>query len=124
MPAGGWKSAAHFAATLAHELIHSTGHSGRLDRFRANDKRFPDSEKDSYAFEELVAELGAAMVCAELGILSDDLQHESYIDHWLQHLKRNKTMIFSAATLASTAQNYLFGRNAVSQAAPSLAEAA
>ena len=42
----------HYYSTLFHELIHATGHSLRLDRFKDNDKRFKDSEQKSYAFED------------------------------------------------------------------------
>lgn len=108
MPEGPFHTSEHYAATLAHELIHATGHSKRLERFKANDARFKD-QRSSYAFEELVAEIGAAFVCAELGIVGDHLQHESYIDHWLSELKRDKRLIFSAASLASAAHHHLMG---------------
>jgi antirestriction protein ArdC len=95
-----------YAATLAHELIHSTGHKTRFDRFDQQTEAFKVF-KASYAFEELIAEIGAAFTCAELGIQGQHEQHASYLDHWLTHLKSNKTFIFKAAASASKAHSYL-----------------
>lgn len=105
MPSGEFNSSEDYAATLAHELVHCTGHKKRLDRLAQIDTWYPDS-KEAYAFEELVAELGAAMVCAEHGIVGQ-LQHESYIESWLRALKNDKSLIFKAARLASAAHMYL-----------------
>lgn len=121
MPVGPFQTTESFAATLAHELIHATGHSKRLDRFKANSERFKDP-KSCYAFEELVAELGAAFVCAELGVVGEHLQHESYIDYWLSELKRDKRLIFSAASLASAAHRFVMGH--VDEGKPALPAAA
>lgn len=95
-----------FAATLAHELIHSTGHKKRFDRF-GQEAKSSKSFKEAYALEELVAELGAAFVCAELGIQGEHEQHVSYLDSWLRVLKSDKTFIFKAAAAASKAHCYL-----------------
>ena len=83
-------------STKAHEGIHATGAKHRLDR-----------NKPSYAYEELVAELGAAMVCASLGVPLDKLQHTSYIQSWLKHLKDDTSFVFKAAADASKAVKYL-----------------
>ena len=83
-------------STKAHEGIHATGAKHRLDR-----------NKPSYAYEELVAELGAAMVCASLGVPLDKLQHTSYIQSWLKHLKDDTSLVFKAAADASKAVKYL-----------------
>jgi len=107
MPEGNFETNNHFAATLAHELIHATGHSKRTNRHHVFKEKFKDDAKASYAFEELVAEIGAAMVCAEHGIVGEHLQHESYIDSWFDHLKRNPSLLLSAASHASKAHNYL-----------------
>ena len=61
--------------------------------------KFKDDAKALYAFEELCAEMGAAMICAEYGIVGDHLQHESYIDSWFNALKRDPSMLLSAETL-------------------------
>jgi len=85
-----------YAATLLHEAVHSTGHKNRLDRFK-------DTTKNGYAFEELVAEIGAAFLCCDLGITNEMEQHASYIDSWLKALKNDRTLIFKAAAKASKA---------------------
>jgi antirestriction protein ArdC len=95
-----------YYATALHELTHWTNHKSRLDRsFDA--KRFGDH---GYAREELVAELGAAFLCADLGItpeIRDD--HAAYLGHWLNVLKEDKRAIFSAAAHAQRAADYLHG---------------
>jgi len=95
-----------YYATALHELTHWTNHKSRLDRsFDA--KRFGD---EGYAREELVAELGAAFLCADLGItpeIRDD--HAAYLGHWLNVLKEDKRAIFSAAAHAQRAADYLHG---------------
>ena len=99
-----FKDAESHAATLAHELTHWTRHPSRLDRDLGR-KRFGDA---GYAMEELVAELGSAFLCADLSItpeLRED--HASYIEHWLQVLKDDKRAIFSAASHASKAIDFL-----------------
>ena len=90
-----------YVRTVLHELTHWTGHSDRLDRQFG--KRFGDQ---AYAREELVAELGAAYLCASLG-LEPTLQHASYINTWLDVLKSDHYAIFRAASLASRASDYL-----------------
>ncbi len=82
-----------------------SGASHRLDR--ESGKRFGDK---AYSFEELVAELTAAFLCAELAIANTPrADHAQYIANWLDVLKGDKKAIFSAASLASTAVTYLFG---------------
>ena len=90
-----------YVRTLLHELTHWTGHSERLNRQFG--KHFAD---EAYAREELVAELGAAYLCASLG-LEPTLQHASYISSWLDVLKRDHHAVFRAASLASRASDYL-----------------
>jgi antirestriction protein ArdC len=88
-------------ATLAHEHIHFTGAKSRLDRDLKG--RF---DQDAYAFEELIAEIGAAMTCAVLQI-TGELRHASYVEHWLKILKGDSKAILTAASLASKATDYL-----------------
>lgn len=95
-----------YAATFAHEMIHSTGHPSRLDRFDQGIKSF-ESKKKSYAFEELVAEIGAAFVCAELGIDSSIEHHACYLDHWLDNFKNDKSFLFKAAAASARAHELL-----------------
>ena len=93
-----------FYSTLLHELTHWTGHPTRLNRDLQN--RFGDN---AYAMEELVAELGAAFLCADLGVApSPRPDHAAYIDSWLSLLRRDQRAIFTAASKASAASDYLF----------------
>lgn len=92
-------------STVLHELVHASGHAKRLNRegiTRAS-KKFGDPV---YAFEELIAEIGSAFLCAHLGI-TGDLQHESYVDGWLSKLKSDKKALFSACRQAREASEYL-----------------
>lgn len=95
-----------YYATALHELTHWTKAKHRLDRsFEA--KRFGDQ---GYAREELVAELGAAFLCADLGITPEIREdHAAYLGHWLAVLKEDKRAIFSAAAHAQRAADYLQG---------------
>jgi antirestriction protein ArdC len=99
---------ADYYSTLLHELVHSTGHISRLARegITSSTRRFGDPV---YAFEELVAEIGSAFLCAEVGILGD-VQHESYIASWLKVLKEDKKAIFQASRFAREAFEYLILR--------------
>jgi antirestriction protein ArdC len=95
-----------YYATLAHECTHWTRHASRLDR-SFQQKRFGD---DGYATEELVAELGAAFLCAGLSLTPEIREdHASYLDHWLKALKADKRAIFSAAAHAQRAADFLHG---------------
>jgi antirestriction protein ArdC len=101
-----FRDAESHAATLAHELTHWTRHPSRLDRDLGR-KRFADA---GYAMEELVAELGSAFLCADLSITPEVREdHASYIDCWLKVLKDDKRAIFSAASHASKAVEFLHG---------------
>ena len=93
-----------YYATLAHECTHWTRHPSRLDRDFGR-KRWGD---DGYAREELVAELGAAFLCADLGLeLEPRADHASYIASWLEVLKGDRRFIFSAAAHAQRAADFL-----------------
>ena len=97
-----------FYSTLLHELTHWTGQKARCDRDLA--KRFGSS---SYAMEELVAELGAAFLCADLGIAdAPRADHAQYLAHWLTVMKADKKAIFTAASKASQAVDFLNGLQA------------
>jgi antirestriction protein ArdC len=98
-----FRDAESYAATKAHELIHWTGHAQRMAREFG--KRFGDH---AYAFEELVAELGSAFLCADLGITPEVREdHAAYLSHWLDVLKVDKRAIFSAAAHAQRAADFL-----------------
>lgn len=91
------------AGTVAHELIHWTGAEQRLNR--AKGKTFGD---DVYAFEELIAEIGAAFTNAALGIEAEPSpEHASYLACWIKTLKADSRAIFTAASQAQKAADYL-----------------
>lgn len=92
-------------AVLLHEMIHATGASHRLNRTFG--KRFGDQ---AYAFEELVAELGATFLCADLGVTNTPRpSHAQYIASWIKVLKGDPKALFTAARLAQQAVDYLHG---------------
>src|SRR5690606_18646464 len=97
-------SEAGYYATALHELTHWTGHPSRLQRDAVTTPTTFGSE--SYAFEELIAEMGAAFLCAHAGI-EGELRHEGYIDAWLAALKADKKAIFRASGKAREASEYL-----------------
>lgn len=102
-----------FLATMAHELCHWTGHKSRLDRL-GDVKRFGSPE---YAFEELVAELGAAFIGARMGITGQHIDnHAAYIANWLKGLRNDKRAIFRAASAAQTAADLVLARAAQTEA--------
>jgi len=88
-----------------HETTHWTGHETRLARQFG--QRFGDL---AYAFEELVAEMGSAFLCAQVGVGLDGLQHPEYVASWLRVLKGDKRAIFTAAREAQKASDWLLER--------------
>lgn len=105
-PFENFKSAVGYYAVLAHEMIHWT--APRLDRDLSG--RFGS---EAYAMEELVAELGAAFTIANIGIPSEPRRdHAPYIDSWLKVLKADSRAIFTAASKAQAAADYLAGFSA------------
>jgi len=101
-----FKDSESYYATLAHEATHWTRHESRLNRDLGR-KKWGD---EGYAMEELVAELGAAFLSADLRITPEVREdHADYIASWLKVLKEDKRAIFSAASYASKAAEYLHG---------------
>jgi antirestriction protein ArdC len=101
-----FRDAESYAATLGHELVHWTKHDTRLSRDFGR-MRHGD---EGYAREELVAELGSAFLCADLGITPEVRpDHAAYIASWLTVLKGDKRFIFTAAGHAQRAADYLHG---------------
>lgn len=103
-PFEAFRDAESYAATLAHELTHWTRHPARLARDLGR-KQWGDA---GYAMEELVAELGSAFLCADLGLtpeIRDD--HAAYIASWLKVLQNDKRAIFTAASHAQKAADFL-----------------
>lgn len=105
-PSPSFRDIESYYATLAHELTHWTNHPTRLDR-QFGQKRFGNS---AYAMEELVAEIGSAFLCAALGITPETREdHAAYIQSWLSVLKKDNRAIFTAASHAQRAVDYLRG---------------
>ena len=93
-----------YYSTALHEVAHSTGHASRLNRTNGALFGSPD-----YAREELAAELGSAMLRAQLGVNSavEDEQSAAYLQSWLSALKSDETLISAAAKIAQQATNYV-----------------
>ena len=106
---GQFESAEHYFSTVYHELIHSTGHKSRLNRFET---RAEESRDERYGFEELVAELGAAFLCATCGLDNagrlDDAS--AYIAGWLKALRDDKRLLLQAAGAAQRAADFILGK--------------
>ena len=108
---GTFDSEANYYATAFHELVHWTGAKHRLDR-NLEKGRFGNP---AYAFEELVAEMGAAFLCQDYGI-QGELRHAGYIQSWLKALRDDSKAVFKAAALAQKAADYLNQLDATAEA--------
>jgi antirestriction protein ArdC len=110
MPARGlFNSAEEYYSTLFHELTHSTGHASRVGREGIENLNSFGSE--SYSKEELVAEMGAAMLCGVTGIEQATIQNSaSYLKAWIERLRSDSKLLISAASQAQKACDYI--RNA------------
>ena len=110
-----FKEPLFYYSVLSHESTHWTGAQHRLNRDLSG--RFGS---ECYAMEELVAELGAAFLCSELGLPSDPrVDHAPYIASWLKALRNDKRAIFTAAAKAQEAVDWMNKRTS-----PELEEAA
>jgi len=106
-----FESAEKYYSTLFHELTHSTGHPSRVGREGIMEHN-PFGSED-YSKEELVAEMGAAMLCGVAGIESQTLDNSaSYLQSWISRLRSDSRLIVSAASQAQKAADYVLGRNA------------
>lgn len=114
MPAlGQFDSAENYYSTFLHEITHSTGADHRLKRDFSGLRGSTE-----YAFEELVAELGAAMLCSVTGVSSKPREdHAQYIKQWLRILKDDKKAIVRAASLAGKAVKFVETKAAIIQPA-------
>jgi antirestriction protein ArdC len=102
-PVAAFDSPEHYAATLNHEAVHATGAAHRVGRDMS--KRF---STHSLAAEELVAEIGASILGAHLGLPPGHLSdHASYVGHWMKLLKDDKRAFLSAAAQAQIAVDWL-----------------
>ena len=112
MPArSAFDSSEGYYSTLFHELTHSTGHPSRVGREGIMEHN-PFGSED-YSKEELVAEMGAAMLCGVAGVESRTLENSaSYLQSWIIRLRSDSRLIVSAASQAQKAADYILGRTA------------
>ena len=93
----------HYYATLFHELTHATKHAKRLNR----KAQFQDDAHKSYAYEELVAELGSILLSQHFGQTKTVREnHAKYLNSWIEALKKDFTFLTSAAQKASAAVEF------------------
>jgi len=101
-----FKSDVKYYGTAFHELAHATGHESRLGRRPSDVPRFFGDRE--YSQEELVAEMGAAFLCAEAGIGQVLIEDQaSYIDNWIGVLRGTPKMVIKAASAAQVAADYI-----------------
>lgn len=101
-----------YYGTALHELAHWTGHESRLNR------NLFDRKTDSYAREELRAEIATWMLCSQLGLPNDPTNHASYIDTWVKRIEDDPFEIISAAQQSEKIKNYLLKFDTQVQATP------
>jgi antirestriction protein ArdC len=111
MPARGlFNSSEEYYSTLFHELTHSTGHASRVGREGIEQLNTFGSE--SYSREELVAEMGAAMLSGISGIETKTLENSaSYLQSWITRLRGDSRLVISAASAAQKAADYILGHD-------------
>lgn len=111
-----YDNAAEYYSTTFHELTHSTSKKSRCDRESENTRAFFGNS--DYSREELVAEMGAAMLCSNCGIDNKSAFRNSvaYIQNWMQALKNDPKMIVWAAGRAEKAARYIIGEKAAEAA--------
>lgn len=108
-PMEDFKDVNRYYSTFFHELVHSTGAEKRLNRDGIT--KFDRFGSQQYSKEELVAELGAAMLCGMLGIEKHTLeQSAAYIDNWVSVLENDHTFIINAAQQAQKAVDYILNQ--------------
>lgn len=104
----------HYYATLFHELTHATKHKSRLDR----KAQFEDDAQKSYAYEELVAELGSVLLSQHFNQTKTVREnHAQYLNSWIKHLQKDFTFLTSAAQKASAAVEYYLNQQSKQRAA-------
>lgn len=106
----GFETPQRFYCTLFHEGVHATGHPSRLGRF-AEDETSHAFGSESYAREELVAEMGSAMLATVAGIDASAFlpQTAAYVASWLKSLKNDPKMVIQAAGKAQRAADFILG---------------
>jgi antirestriction protein ArdC len=107
-PFEAFRDAESYYGTLAHETTHWTMHPSRLHRDFSGEYGSRRLSSQAYAIEELVAELGSAFLCADLALALEPREdHAAYIANWLEVLKNDKHAIFTAASHAQRAADFI-----------------
>lgn len=108
-----FQSGEDYYSVLFHELTHATGHESRLNRkgVSGSDGEWSAFGSTPYAKEELIAEMGAAFLCGQAGIVERTLNNSAaYISSWLQRLKDDRRLVVQAAAQAQKAADFILGR--------------
>jgi antirestriction protein ArdC len=109
-----FRTSESYYSTLYHELVHSTGAEKRLSRKTLTDMVSFGTE--SYAMEELIAEMGSAYLCRFSGILPAEIKNKvAYLDNWLGVFKKDKRFIISASGQAQKAVDYILNLSKVKE---------
>jgi antirestriction protein ArdC len=103
-----FKTTEGYVATKFHEYAHSTGHKSRLNR--PGVMGVASFGGQEYSFEELIAELASAYLCARYGIDNTLENSTAYIQNWLGALRNDKTMLLKASGKATAAADYILGK--------------
>ena len=103
-----FESGDHYYYVRFHETCHASGHPRRLNRFAETG----GDQTEKYSFEELVAEFGAAFLCAFAGIKNPETEalQASYIEGWSQVFRKDSRILLRAASAAQHAAYYIRGR--------------
>lgn len=108
-PLKDFMKAEEYYSTLFHEMVHSTGHKSRLDRKGVTTQNVAFGD-ETYSKEELIAEMGSAMLCGIAGIDNSTIENSaSYIQSWLRSLKEDSRLVVQAAAQAQKASDYILG---------------
>ncbi|PPA68733.1 ArdC family protein [Jeotgalibacillus proteolyticus] len=106
-PLKDFTKAEEYYSTLFHEMVHSTGHKSRLARSGVTTQNVAFGD-EVYSIEELVAEMGAAMLCGMAGIENQTIDNSaSYIQSWLRSLKEDHKLVVRAAGQAQKASDFI-----------------
>lgn len=104
-----YKVKEEYYSVMFHEMVHSTGHETRLAREGVTNKKVAFGD-ETYSKEELIAELGSAMLCNHVGILDTTIKNSaSYLNAWIKKLKEDSRLIVSASGQAQKASDYILG---------------
>jgi antirestriction protein ArdC len=110
---GQFKGGEDYYSVLFHELTHATGHESRLNRkgVGSTDGEWSAFGSTPYAKEELVAEMGAAFLCGQAGIVERTIDNSAaYVKSWLARLKDDRRLVVQAAAQAQKAADFILGR--------------